>query len=97
MYTRYEQNIPGLHSPRQTETTTEFDYPIGEQIPYCEYWKAVREISDGNEFAFVLGNQQLTLQDFMGEPSIFTDGESAQGIDASDWWYWDSEEQQLFI
>ena len=97
MYTKYEQNIHRLHAPSETERTTELDYTIGDQIPYCEYWQAVREISDGNELAFILGNQQEAVQYIMGEPSIFTIGEGSQGTDASDWWDWDSEEQQLFI
>ena len=97
MYKKYEQDIHGLYTTYITETTIEFDYPIGCEVPYCEHWKAVWEISDGNELASILGNQQQALQDFMGEPCIFTNGESTQGVDDGYWWYGDSEEQQLFI
>ena len=83
-------DIHGFHTTYQTEATTELDHPIGEQIPYCEHWETVRQIVSRNEPTLVLGNQQWPLQDFMGEPSIFTDFESTEGVDECDWWQWNS-------
>ena len=79
-----------IYTPQETEGTTEFDHPIGEQIPYCEHWQAVRKVSYGHEPTSLLGYQQWPLQDFMGEPSVFSDFESTEGTDASNWWEWNS-------
>lgn len=84
------EDIHWFHTTPETEGTTEQDYPIGEQIPYCSHWETVRQISNGYEPSVVLGNQQQTLQDIMGFTSIFPDFESTEGVDGSDWWEWNS-------
>ena len=86
--THTSYDIYGIHTTYETEGTPELDHPIGEQIPYCEHWKAVREISNGNEPTPVLGHQQWSVQDTMGQPSILNDFESTEGIDECDWWQW---------
>ena len=83
-------DIYRLHTSQETEGTTELDHPIGEQIPYCEHWEAVRKIVSRYEPTPVLGNQQWPLQDFVGEPGIFANIESSERIDECDWWQWNS-------
>ena len=80
----------GIYTTYETEGTTEFNHPIGEQIPYCEYWQAVRKVSNGNEPTSILGNQQWSSKDTMGQPGVFSDFESSEGIDECDWWQWNS-------
>lgn len=77
-----------IYTTQEAERTSELDYPIGEQIPYCKYWEAVRKVTNGNEPTFVLGHQPWTLQDSVGESCIQSDIESSEGTDASDWWEW---------
>ena len=77
-----------LHTPPETEGTTESDYPVHGEVPYCEHWQTVWKVSDGHEPSTILGYKQLSMQDLMGESSIQSSGEGAQGIDASDWWEW---------
>lgn len=84
----YEQSIHGLHPTFETEEPIEFDYTIGTEIPYCEHWQTVWQISDGYEPLVVLGYQRGTLQNTMGFSSVFPIGEGAQGVDAGDWWLW---------
>jgi len=88
IHTKYD--IHGFHPTYETETTTELDHPIGEQIPYCKYWETVRKVPNGYEPTFVLGNQQWSLQNTLGEPGILTDFKSTEGIDECDWWLWNS-------
>ena len=84
IHTKYD--IYGFHTTYETEATTELDYPIGEQIPYCEHWETVRQISNGYEPITLLGNQQWPSEYTMGFTSVFTDIESTEGTDECDWW-----------
>ena len=88
IHTNYD--LYGIYTTYETETITEFDHPIGEQIPYCEYWETVRKISNGYEPTPILGHQQWPLQDFMGQPGIFANIESSERVDECDWWQWNS-------
>ncbi len=80
------EDIYWFYTPQETEGTTEFDYPIGEQIPYCSHWEAVRKVSNGYEPTSVLGNQQITSKDTMGFTSVLTNFESTEGVNECDWW-----------
>ena len=83
-------DIHRLHTTPETEGDYSIDYSIGCEVPYCQHWKAVREIANGNEPNALLGYQQRPLYDIVGEPGVFNDFESTEGIDASDWWQWNS-------
>ena len=85
-----KNDVYGLHTALPTEGDLELDHPLGEQIPYCEHWQTVWQISDGDEFTIVLGDQQWPLHNPVGEPGLFSNIESTEGIDAGHWWEWNS-------
>lgn len=87
-HTKYD--IHGIYTTQETEGTTELDYPIGEQIPYCVNWQTIWEINGRYEPFIILGNQQWTLHNTMVFPSIFPNIKSTKGIDECDWWEWNS-------
>lgn len=88
IHTNYD--IYGFYTTYETERTPELDHPIGEQIPYCKYWKAVREISDGYEPTSLLGYQQWSIEDTVVFASVLSNFESTEGVDECDWWVWNS-------
>ena len=38
--------------------------------PYCMRWETVREEYGSNEFTTILGSQQWTMQNLMGQPGL---------------------------
>ena len=82
------EDIYWFHTTPEAEGTTECNYPIGEQIPYCSHWTSVRKIFNGNEPSALLGHQPQALQDTMGFTGLFANIESSEGTDECNWWEW---------
>ena len=85
-HTRYEsEDVHWFHTTSEAEGDNPVDFEIGLEVPYCEYWEAVRQVTTWHESASLLGTERRSLQDTMGEPSILTDFESTEGTDECYW------------
>ena len=91
------ERIYWLYTTSETERDYSIDTWFNEQVPYCEHWQTVRQVSNGYEPTVVLGDQRQTMQNPLGLACLLSVCEGPQRTIQCDSCVGYCRAEQLFI